>query len=278
MAVDTSQFRNGLKIELDGEPFTMIFFQHVKPGKGGAFVRTKVKNLKTGRVLDRTFRAGERVEEADVEERTMQYLYLDGANLVFMDTQSYDQIPFSPDQVGDARKFLKENTEVDVLFWNGRPVNIDLPSFIELQVARCDPGLKGDTASGATKPATLETGAVVNVPLFVKEGDILRIDTEGRRVTIPVGYGTGRLVAVAAAPDGAVFAAERGGQGRIERIDAAGRRQVVFQRDGAQFYGVAVDGVFLYALDLAERQLLRIPLPEARPNRMAGGAAPGPDR
>jgi elongation factor P len=177
MAVDTSQFRNGLKIELDGEPFTMIFFQHVKPGKGGAFVRTKVKNLKTGRVLDRTFRAGERVDEADVEERTMQYLYLDGANLVFMDTQSYDQIPFSPEQVGDARKFLKENLEVSVVFWRGRPIGVELPSFIEATVTRCDPGIKGDTASGATKPATIETGAVLQVPLFIKEGDTLRVDT-----------------------------------------------------------------------------------------------------
>jgi len=177
MAVDTSQFRNGLKIELDGEPFTMIFFQHVKPGKGGAFVRTKVKNLKTGRVLDRTFRAGERLEEADVEERTMQYLYLDGANLVFMDTQSYDQIPFSPDQVGDARKFLKENLEVSVVFWRGQPIGVELPSFIEATVTRCDPGIKGDTASGATKPATIETGAVLQVPLFIKEGDQLRVDT-----------------------------------------------------------------------------------------------------
>jgi elongation factor P len=177
MAVDTSQFRNGLKIELDGEPFTMIYFQHVKPGKGGAFVRTKVKNLKTGRVLDRTFRAGERVDEADVEERTMQYLYLDGANLVFMDTQTYDQIPFSPEQVGDARKFLKENLEVSVVFWRGQPIGLELPSFIEASVTRCDPGIKGDTASGATKPATLETGAVLQVPLFIKEGDTLRVDT-----------------------------------------------------------------------------------------------------
>jgi elongation factor P len=177
MAVDTSQFRNGLKIELDGEPFTMIYFQHVKPGKGGAFVRTKVKNLKTGRVLDRTFRAGERLDEADVEERTMQYLYLDGANLVFMDTQTYDQIPFSPEQVGDARKFLKENLEVSVVFWRGQPIGLELPSFIEASVTRCDPGVKGDTASGATKPATLETGAVLQVPLFIKEGDTLRVDT-----------------------------------------------------------------------------------------------------
>jgi len=175
--VDTSQFRNGLKFLLDGQPFVMTFFQHVKPGKGGAFVRTKVKNLLNGKVLERNFRSGERVELADIEEKHMQYLYLDGDSLVFMDQESFDQIPFSQEVVGDARKFLKENTEVEVLFWNGRPVNVELPSFLELKVTQCDPGLKGDTASGATKPATLETGAVVNVPLFVKEGDMLRIDT-----------------------------------------------------------------------------------------------------
>ena len=177
MEVDTSQFRNGLKFLLDGQPFVMTFFQHVKPGKGGAFVRTKIKNLVNGKVLERNFRSGERVELADIEEKHMQYLYLDGDNFVFMDQESFDQLPFSQATVGDARLFLKENMEVEVLFWNNRPINIDLPSFVELVVTKCDPGVKGDTASGATKPATLETGAVVNVPLFIKEGDALRIDT-----------------------------------------------------------------------------------------------------
>jgi elongation factor P len=177
MSVDTSQFRNGLKIELDGEPFVITFFQHVKPGKGGAFVRTKVRNLRTGRVLDRTFRSGERVDEADVTESRMQYLYQDGDSLIFMDTESFDQLPFSAEQVGDARKYLKENLEVDVLFWRGRPINIELPAFVEAVITRCDPGIRGDTASGATKPATLETGAVVQVPLFVKEGERIRVDT-----------------------------------------------------------------------------------------------------
>ena len=177
MEVDTSQFRNGLRFILDGQPFVMTYFQHVKPGKGGAFVRTKVKNLVNGKVLERNFRSGERVELADVEEKQMQYLYLDGDNLVFMDQSSYDQLPFSKETVGEARLFLKENMEVEVLFWNNKPINIDLPSFVELLVTKCDPGVKGDTASGATKPATLETGAVVNVPLFIKEGDSLRIDT-----------------------------------------------------------------------------------------------------
>ena len=177
MAIDTSEFRNGLKLELDGSPFTMIYFQHVKPGKGGAFVRTKVKNLLTGKVLDRTFRSGEKVNEADVEERRMQYLYLDGEDLVFMDSTTYDQIPMSPDVVGDSLRFLLENTEVGVLFWKGKPVSIDLPSFIEVVISQCDPGLKGDTATNVTKPATLETGALVQVPLFVKEGEKIRVDT-----------------------------------------------------------------------------------------------------
>jgi elongation factor P len=177
MSVDTSQFRNGLKIELDGEPYTITYFQHVKPGKGGAFVRTKVKNLRTGRVLDRTFRSGEKVDEADVTETKMQYLYQDGESLVFMDNVSFDQIPFTAEQVGDARKYLKENLDVEVLFWRGKPINIELPAFIEATITQCDPGLKGDTASGATKPATIETGAVVQVPLFVKEGERIRVDT-----------------------------------------------------------------------------------------------------
>ena len=177
MAVGTSQFRNGLKIELDGEPFVIVYFQHVKPGKGGAFVRTKVKNLKTGRVLDRRFRAGEKVEAADIDDRKMQFLYRDGDQLVFMDSDSYDQIPFSSDQVGDAKKYLIENLDVDVLFWRGQPINIELPAFIQATVAECEPGMKGDTASGATKPATLETGAVVQVPLFVKERERIRVDT-----------------------------------------------------------------------------------------------------
>lgn len=177
MAVDTSSFRNGLKIELDGEPYTITYFQHVKPGKGGAFVRTKVKSLKTGKVLDKRFRAGEKVELADIEERRMQYLYQDGESLVFMDNETYDQTPFSTDVVGEGAHFLKENLDVDVLFWRGTPINVDLPNFIEAAVAECEPGEKGDTASNVTKPATLETGAVVQVPLFVKEGETIRVDT-----------------------------------------------------------------------------------------------------
>jgi len=177
MATDTSDFRNGLKIELDGEPFTITYFQHVKPGKGGAFVRTKVKNLRTGKVIDKRFRAGEKVELADIEERKMQYLYPEGDSLVFMDNQTYDQTPFTREQVGEDIKYLKENTDVDVLFWNGKPLNVQLPNFIEATITECEPGEKGDTASNVTKPATIETGAAVQVPLFVNEGEKIRVDT-----------------------------------------------------------------------------------------------------
>jgi elongation factor P len=187
MAVDTSQFRNGLKIEIDGEPFVMTYFQHVKPGKGGAFVRTKIKNLRTGRVLDKTFRSGEKVDEAEVEDKKMQYLYQDGESFVFMDQETYDQIPFNAEQLGDARRYLKENLEVDVVFWRGKPINIELPSFIEAVVTQCDPGVKGDTASGATKPATIETGAVLQVPLFIKEGETIRVDTRSNAYVERVG-------------------------------------------------------------------------------------------
>jgi elongation factor P len=177
MAISTSDFRNGLKIELDGEPYNITYFQHVKPGKGGAFVRTKVKSLLSGKILDKRFRAGEKIELADVEERKMQYLYKDGDNLVFMDNQTYDQTPFSAETVGDSVKFLKENLDVDVLFWNDKPINVELPNFIVASVSQCEPGEKGDTASNVTKPATLETGAVVQVPLFIKEGESIRVDT-----------------------------------------------------------------------------------------------------
>jgi len=187
MAVDTSQFRNGLKIELAGEPFVIVYFQHVKPGKGGAFVRTKLKNIKTGRVVDRRFRAGERVDEADIEDRKMQYLYQDGDQLVFMDSETYEQTPFSAEQVGDARKFLKENLDVDVLFWRGKPLNVELPNFVEAVITECEPGEKGDTASNVTKPATLETGAVVQVPLFIKQGTTIRVDTRSGEYVERVG-------------------------------------------------------------------------------------------
>ena len=177
MAVSTSDFKNGLKINIDGSPYVIIYFQHVKPGKGGAFVRTKIKNLLNGKTVDKTFRAGEKVTEAEIEERVMQYLYNDGDDCIFMDSKSFDQIPSTDEVIGDNGKFLLENAEVSVLFYKGNPVNIDLPSFVELVISQSDPGVKGDTSSGATKPATLETGAVIQVPLFLKEGEKVRVDT-----------------------------------------------------------------------------------------------------
>ena len=183
----TADFRNGMVIDIDGELWAISYFQHVKPGKGGAFVRTKIKNLRNGKVVEKTFRAGEKVGEPDIEDRKMQYLYADADSLIFMDTETYDQIPFSQEQVGEARKYLTENLNVDVLFWNGKPINIDLPPFIEVPIAKCDPGMKGDTAQGGTKPATVETGAVVLVPLFLKEGERIRIDTRSGEYVERVG-------------------------------------------------------------------------------------------
>ncbi|HEX7786958.1 MAG TPA: elongation factor P [Methylomirabilota bacterium] len=176
MQVSTAEFKKGLKIQLDGEPYSIVDFQHVKPGKGGAFVRTKLKHMKLGRVIDNTFRAGEKVELVDFDEKRMQYLYRDD-RYHFMDMDTYDQISLSAEEVGDARDFLKENTEVEILFINDSPVTVELPNFIELQITRTDPGIRGDTASGGSKPATLETGAVVQVPLFLNPGDVVKVDT-----------------------------------------------------------------------------------------------------
>jgi elongation factor P len=173
----TPDFRKGLKIELNGEPVVMVEFLHVKPGKGGAFVRTTLKSLITGNVIDRTFRSGEKVEKPDLEEKAMQYLYVSDGQYYFMDTETYEQLFLNEDQLGDAKDYLQENVEVNVLFHNGNPIGVDVPIFVELKVASTEPGLKGDTAGGATKPATLETGMTVQVPLFVNEGDTLKIDT-----------------------------------------------------------------------------------------------------
>jgi elongation factor P len=173
----TADFKKGLKIELDGVPYVIADFQHVKPGKGGAFVRTKLKNLITGRVLDQTFRSGERVKRPDLMERQMQYLYREGERCCMMDNETYDQVWLSEEQVGDARLFLTENLDLKVLFFNQQPVAVELPIFVELEVAQTEPGVKGDTAAGGTKPATLESGATIQVPLFINEGDRVRVDT-----------------------------------------------------------------------------------------------------
>jgi len=173
----TAEFKKGLKIELDGSPYTIVDFQHVKPGKGGAFVRTKMKNLLTGRVLDQTFRSGERVKKPDLMEREMQYLYRQGDSYCLMDNETYEQIMLTGEQVGDARLYLTENMNLKVLIFNQQPVAVDLPNFVELTVVQAEPGVRGDTATGGTKPATLESGAVIQVPLFINEGDRLKVDT-----------------------------------------------------------------------------------------------------
>jgi len=173
----TGDFKKGLKIEIDGTPFVIVDFLHVKPGKGGAFVRTKLKNLMTGKVLDQTFRSGEKVKRPDLVEREMQYLYRDGDDFYLMDNQNYEQIALTAEQLGDAVLFLTENMNVNVLFFNQQPVAVDLPTFVELEVAQTEPGVKGDTASGGSKPATLESGAVIQVPLFINEGERVKVDT-----------------------------------------------------------------------------------------------------
>lgn len=175
--IDTSDFRNGLSIIVDGEIYTIIEFQHVKPGKGGAFVRTKLKNVKTGAVIDKTFRAGERMEQAVLERKPMQYLYHQDDEYVLMDTETYDQISVRKEAFGDALKYLKDGQEVYALSHEGRIIGVELPYTVELQVVETDPGVRGDTASGGSKPATLETGAVIQVPFFVNVGDVVKVDT-----------------------------------------------------------------------------------------------------
>ena len=175
--ISTADFKRGLTIELDGEVFQIVEFQHVKPGKGGAFVRTKLRNLRTERVFDRTFRAGERMEMAHIERRPMQYLYRGGSDYVLMDLETYDQITLAAQQIGDGVKYLREGLEVSVVIHEERIISVELPDTVELQVTDTDPGLRGDTASGGSKPAVLETGVVVEVPLFIDIGDVVRVDT-----------------------------------------------------------------------------------------------------
>jgi elongation factor P len=181
---DTSEFRKGLKIEYDGEPYEILDFQHVKPGKGAAFVRTSMKNLLNGRVLQPTLKSGEKVGRPDIEEKEMQFLYAQGDEYHFMDKKTFEQTFVSAGVLGDAKNFLKENIDVAVMFYNGKAIGVTLPNSVELKVTKCDPGVRGDTVSGATKPATLETGYTVNVPLFINEGDVLKIDTrDGKYLT-----------------------------------------------------------------------------------------------
>ena len=174
---DTSDLRKGLKILIDGQPYIVVEAQFVKPGKGAAFTRTKMKNLLTGGVIERNIRSGEKFDAADVEERESTFLYKEGEDFIFMDKETYDQTHVSPDVVGDDWKWLKENSDCYVTFFNQRPVSITVPNFVVLKIIKSDPGVRGDTATNVTKPATLETGAVIGVPLFINEGEVLKIDT-----------------------------------------------------------------------------------------------------
>jgi len=175
--ISTSDFRKGLKIEFRGDPYEIVDFQHVKMGRGGANVKTKMKNLKTGGVVEETIRSGEKFPTPELEEKKMQFLYMQDGQYYFMDQETYEQLPLTSVQLGGAKLFLKENIEVKILNYKGAPLNVELPTFIELVVAQTDPGYKGDTASGGGKPATLETGAVIRVPFHINEGDTVKVDT-----------------------------------------------------------------------------------------------------
>jgi len=177
VSVSTNDFKNGMTLDLDGTLFQVIEFQHVKPGKGGAFVRTKLRNVKTGAVVERTFNAGVKVSQAIVERKDYQYLYPDGDDFVFMDLQTYDQIHVPTTLIGDGANYLVEGEQAQVALHENTPISVDLPASMVLKVVTCDPGAKGDTRTGAMKPATLETGVVVNVPLFVEEGESIKVDT-----------------------------------------------------------------------------------------------------
>jgi elongation factor P len=174
---NTSEFRKGLKIEMDGKPFVIVDNQFVKPGKGQAFNRVKLRNLLSGAVLELNMKSGDTVPKADVTTENMQFMYSTGEEWHFMNTKTYEQVHLSEEQLGEAKNYLTENLEVQISFWNSKPIAVDVPNFIEVQISTCDPGVRGDTVSGATKPATLSTGYVVDVPLFVEEGEWIRVDT-----------------------------------------------------------------------------------------------------
>jgi elongation factor P len=175
--ISVNDLKTGLTLEVDGKLWSVVEFLHVKPGKGAAFVRTKLKNVETGQVVERTFRAGEKVAKATLDRREMQYLYKEGNDLVMMDLESYEQLPVPADTVGDGIKYLKENMNVQILLHESKIIGIDLPNFVELEVIDTPPAEKGNTAQGGSKPATLEGGAIVNVPFFIQVGDVLKIDT-----------------------------------------------------------------------------------------------------
>jgi len=175
--ISTNDFKRGIKIEYKGEPYEVIEFQHVKIGRGGAFVRTKLKGLKSGKIIDKTFNAGEKLPKPDLQEKQMQYLYTHENFYYFMDNETYEQVSMSEEQLGNARFYLKENMDIYILYYKGEPIAVELPIFVELKVIETEPGLKGDTVSGGSKPAKLETGAIVKVPLHINQGDIIKVDT-----------------------------------------------------------------------------------------------------
>lgn len=175
--ISSNDFRSGVTIELEGSVWRVVEFLHVKPGKGSAFVRTKLKNVQTGNQVERTFRAGETVPQATIEKRTMQHTYKDAEQYVFMDMETFEEARLNPEQIGDRVKYIKEGMEVNVLFWNGQVLEVELPTSVVLEVTETDPGVKGDTATGGTKPAIVETGAQVMVPLFISIGEKIKIDT-----------------------------------------------------------------------------------------------------
>jgi elongation factor P len=175
--LETNDFKKGVKLIHNGLPFTIVEFQHVKPGKGNAFTRTKIRNLQTGSVLEVTYRSGEKVEAAEIDDRSMTFLYGEGNVYHFMDSKNYDQVEIQEEVLNGAQSFLLPDMTCSVVFWNSRPITVEIPTHVELVVASCEPGVRGDTATNVTKPATLETGAQVNVPLFINVGDRLKIDT-----------------------------------------------------------------------------------------------------
>ena len=175
--ISVNEFKNGLTIEVDGELWRVVEFQHVKPGKGSAFVRSKLKNLRTGAVQEKTFRAGEKVNQAQIDRKKMQYLYADGDNYVFMDTNTYEQLELPGSQIEEELKYMKENMVVSIIMFGTETLGVELPNTVDLEVKETEPGIKGDTSSGGSKPATMETGLVVQVPFFVSEGDVLTIST-----------------------------------------------------------------------------------------------------
>ena len=175
--ISAGEFRNGVTFEFEGNVYQIVEFQHVKPGKGAAFVRTKLKNVITGGVVEKTFRPTEKMPKAHIERKNMQYSYNDGDLFYFMDNETFDMMPLGADQLGDALKFVTENMNVTVLSYKGNVFGVEPPTFVELEVTETEPGFKGDTSTGATKPATLETGAQINVPLFIDQGEKIRVDT-----------------------------------------------------------------------------------------------------